>query len=152
MSRAFPLLLLALLFAMACQKASPPVFPEEDSPEIAELRGLSAVFYSLVINRRFDSIATYRNPALREFFQSDESFSDYYADLAQALTLAYFRANRAHSGQVRELIVDEPNRVRVEVEFAGENARPLRWWDVHLVREDQWQRKDGRWWIVPGKL
>ena len=42
--------------------------------------------------------------------------------------------------------------MRVRVRLTGENGRPLRWWETSLVREDRWERMDGRWWIIPGKL
>jgi hypothetical protein len=34
----------------------------------------------------------------------------------------------------------------------GENSLPLRFWETRLVREDRWERQDGQWWVVPGKL
>ena len=40
----------------------------------------------------------------------------------------------------------------LEVRFVGNNDLPLRWWSAALVRHDEWQWRDGRWWIVPGKV
>lgn len=120
------------------------------------LERLAVDFYGRLANRRIDSIATYQDPSLREFFRSEDAFADYYADLVQALVDGYFEARRlhwveiegaeAHSGDGGEGFV-------LRVRMRGENGRPLRWWTTEVVREDRWVRGSGnRWWIEPGKV
>ncbi len=109
-------------------------------------------FYRLLEGRRFNSLVTFRDPALRGYFRSDASFSDYYADLAQALADAHFERNRPLRATLEEFQVEGAGQARVRVRLAGESGLPLRWWSTSLVREDVWQRLDGRWWIVPGRL
>ncbi len=120
--------------------------------EVASMEALARIFYSRVSNRRFNSIATYHDPALREFFSSPEAFADYFADFVDALTEARFRTERATSARLEGIEAEGPDRFKVTVRFEGRHALPLRWWKVKLVREDRWERIDGRWWIIPGKL
>lgn len=126
------------------------------NPERASLLRLSKIaqiFYQRLSHRRLNSIATFHDPALREFFQSEEAFADYYADLVQKLDLAHFEANRPNEIEMQTLHVEETaDRVVIVVEFRGENALPLRFWAVDYLRRDIWARADHRWWIIPGKL
>jgi hypothetical protein len=120
---------------------------------VERLEQLADDFYRRLTNRRFNSIATFQDPGLREFFHSAESFSDYYADLAQSLEFAYFEASRPIAVDVLGLIADGHGRVLVQVRFTGKNGLPLRWWNTRLLREDRWQLGgQGRWWIMPGKV
>lgn len=120
-----------------------------DAPEV-EFHLRASQFYQRLTGRRFNSLATYRDPALREFFESQESFSDYFSDLAQALADANFARNQPLATSVEEFVVDAPGRARVRVWMGGDNGLPLRFWSTRLVREDRWERRDGRWWIIPG--
>lgn len=138
---------------------------------------LATDFYRRIANRRFNSIATYQDPSLREFFRTEQAWSDYYADLVQKLEDAHFEAVRptrvdvlgidfeerdpaetggpsVEPGEVDPLMATlEPQlTARIRVRFTGENGRPLRWWTTSIVREDRWKRIEERWWIVPGKL
>jgi len=113
---------------------------------------LSKIFYERVTARRFNSLATYEDPALREFFRSQEAFSDYYAALAEALVRANFEYNRPTAVRLDSMVRTGPNRVEIRVYFRGENAKPLRFWSTGLVRTDRWEFAAGRWWVVPGKL
>ena len=113
---------------------------------------LSKIFYERVTARRFNSLATYEDPALREFFRSQESFSDYYAAMAEALVRANFEYNRPTAVRLEAMTRTGPNRVDIRVYFRGENAKPLRFWSTHLVRTDRWEFSGGRWWVVPGKI
>jgi hypothetical protein len=113
---------------------------------------LSQLFYGRVTARRFDSLATFEDPALRELFHSEEAFADYYAAFAVALTRANFESNRPTAVYLESMARTGPTRVRVRVRFRGENALPLRWWSTRTVREDLWEFEDGRWWITPGKV
>ena len=36
--------------------------------------------------------------------------------------------------------------------IVGDNGLPLRFWKTGIDREDRWERVEGTWWIVPGKL
>lgn len=113
---------------------------------------LSKIFYERVTARRFNSLATYEDPALREFFRSQEAFSDYYAALAEALVRANFEYNRPTAVRLESMVRTGANRVEIRVYFRGENAKPLRFWSTGLVRTDRWEFAAGRWWVVPGKL
>ncbi|MEE3326876.1 MAG: hypothetical protein VX252_06065 [Myxococcota bacterium] len=113
---------------------------------------LSKIFYERVTARRFNSLATYEDPALREFFRSQEAFSDYYAALAEALVRANFEYNRPTAVRLEAMTRVGPNRVDIRVYFRGENAKPLRFWTTHLIRTDRWEFSAGRWWVVPGKV
>ena len=113
---------------------------------------LSKIFYGRITARRFNSLATFEDPALREFFQSDESFSDYYAAFAEALDRANFEFNRPTAIWLRSMSRSGPNQVDIRVRFRGENAKPLRFWTTHVVRTDRWEFSRGRWWVVPGKV
>lgn len=113
---------------------------------------LSKIFYERVTARRFNSLATYEDPALREFFRSQEAFSDYYAAMAEALVRASFEYNRPTAVRLESMTRVGPNRVDIRVYFRGENAKPLRFWTTHLVRTDRWEFAAGRWWVVPGKV
>jgi hypothetical protein len=126
--------------------------------EIVDSRGITSfyerasVFYDRMARRRFNTLATYGDTTLRRYFQGTASFSDYYADLANQLAEAHFAKSRALTLTVKEVLVDGPGRARVKVRIVGENALPLRFRRVILDREDRWERVDGEWWVVPGKL
>jgi hypothetical protein len=119
------------------------------APE-AQFLTQAADFYDHLTGRRFDSLVTFRDPALRTYFQTDQSFSDYFADLAQDLADAHFERSNPVKAHVQEFVVDGPGRVLVHVRLAGRNGLPLRFWGTSITREDRWERHDGRWWIIPG--
>lgn len=123
-----------------------------EAPEAEVLRRLATVFYGRLTNRRVDSIATFKDPALREFFRSAAAFADYYADLVQALTSHHFKGGRATKVELIGLSRGEPGEIGLRLRFTGRNGLPLRFWRTSVVREDQWRRMDGRWWIIPGKV
>lgn len=129
---------------------SPKITGPPADTEVVEK--LARVFYVRMINRRFNSIATYHDPALREFFQSPEAFADYFAAFADELTEAHFEALRPQKIWIEQLDVLQPEMILVSVRFRGQNSLPLRWWRVDLVRTDRWEHHDDRWWIIPGKL
>ncbi len=112
----------------------------------------AAFFYSRLARRRFNTLATFRDELLRDFFRSEISFSDYYADLAGAMENSHFEQNRPLRLDVVEFVVEGPGSARVNTRIVGENGLPLRFWGTHLDREDRWERVEGTWWIVPGKL
>ena len=109
-------------------------------------------FYDRMARRRFNSLATYEDEVLRRYFRNEAAFSDYYADLADTLDEHHFEKNRPLSLEVQEFLVEGPGRARVRVRLEGRNALPLRIRNVVIQREDRWERIDGRWWVVPGKL
>jgi hypothetical protein len=158
-ARTAAVLALCIALALAACTTSAPFEPVEAAApppsgvEVGRLEKLASDFYHRLENRRFNSIATFQDPGLREFFRSDESFSDYYAELAHALEIANFEASRPTSVELGELVQDAALRVRIRVRFVGENGLPLRWWTTTLDREDVWELgTEGRWWIVPGKV
>ncbi len=148
---------LVLLGTAGCAEVSPPRL--DQAARVVEgvegpwrLRELAAAFYGSLIDRRVNSLDTYRDPSLRDFFASREAFSDYYANLAEALDRAYFEDNRPIAAWVEQIDAGEADQAQLLVRFRGDNRLPLRWWPVDLVREDRWERSGEKWWIVPGKL
>jgi len=136
---------------------APPPAPDAigiDIPEQAleELVPLARVFYRNVTSRRFNSHATHEDPGLREFFRSLEAYSDYYANLVDALIRGHFEFERPDSAELLAIERVGPNRLRLRVRFYGEDNRPLRFWTVSMEREDEWAWDAGRWWIIPGKV
>ena len=109
-------------------------------------------FYGRLIQRRFNALETFGDLMLRGYFRSPDLFFDYYADLAQALADAHFEKSRPLSFEVQEFLFEDAGRAQVQVRFAGEDGRPLRPGRVSLVRRDRWERAEGSWWIIPGKL
>jgi len=110
------------------------------------------VFYQRLIQRRFNTLETFNDPVLREHFRSNDLFYDYYADLAQNLDEAHFEKSRPLEVEVQEFLFDTPEEARIQVRFVGDDGRPLRPGTVALIRRDRWERTDGGWWLVPGKL
>ncbi len=118
---------------------------------VLEFYARASAFYGRLARRRFDSIETYQDEALRGFFRSESAYADYYADLTGALVEAHFDKNRPVSLEVLELRLEGPGRAQVETRIVGEDGRPLRPGEVHLDRTDRWQRSDGTWRIEPGR-
>jgi hypothetical protein len=156
--------LLAALLALACggwppfagAGSPPPPDPEQgiqlvDDPAVLEFYERASAFYGRLARRRFDSIETFQDEALRGFFRDEAAYSDYYADLTGALVEAHFEKNRPLSLEVLEMRLEGPGRARVETRITGEDGRPLRPGTVQLDRVDRWERSDGRWRIVPGR-
>lgn len=130
-----------------------PEFNPLERENLERLARLAQIFYEHLSHRRVNSIATFHDPALREFFQDEEAFADYYADLVHELSVAHFERNRPTSVSVKEVAVEPgAQRVRILVRFRGENNLPLRWWSTKYLRDDTWHYFDGRWWVVPGKV
>jgi hypothetical protein len=113
---------------------------------------LSEIFYERITARRFNSLATFEDPALREFFKTEAAFADYYAAFAEALERANFESIRPTAVRLDRIERTTPNAVTVYVTFRGENGLPLRWWSTHVKRQDQWEFSSGRWWVIPGKV
>jgi hypothetical protein len=109
-------------------------------------------FYQRLAQRRFNTLATYNDPTLRGYFETQEGYSDYYARLAEELTEARFEKNRPLLAELQEFSMETPGRARVRFRLVGKSSRPLRFWSVSIEREDVWEQKSGHWWIVPGKL
>ena len=129
-----------------------PLITGEREVSADEVERLARVFYTRIINRRFNSIATFHDPALRELFTSPEAFADYFAAMTDTLIVAHFEALRPTAARLEKLDVLEADTVLVTIRYRGQNSLPLRWWSVELVRTDRWEHSDGRWWIIPGKL
>ena len=118
---------------------------------VLEFYERASAFYGRLARRRFDSIETYQDEALRDFFRNETAYADYYADLTAALAEAHFEKNRPLALEVLELRLEGPGRARVETRITGEDGRPLRPGNVHLDRTDRWERSDGAWRIEPGR-
>lgn len=156
-------LLLAALCASSCswRPWARSEGPRPDRSRGVELVDADAVvgfleradgFYGRLAFRRFNTLASYRDEALREYFRTDSSFSDYYADFAQALVDADFERNQPNVLDVTEFLFDGPGTARVKLRIVGDDGRPLRIGKSVVRREDRWERVGGTWWIVPGKL
>jgi hypothetical protein len=122
-----------------------------NSSEVTDFYTRASEFYRRLEGRRFNSIASFRDAGLREYFGTDQSFVDYYATLADELSTASFERSVPLHTDVQEFLVDAPGRARVKVRIVGEDGRPLRFWATSVEREDRWERRDGRWWILPGR-
>lgn len=128
-------------------------FDEHEQLALIRLARLADIFYQRLAHRRVNSIATFHDPALREFFRSEEAFADYYADLVQKLDYEHFEANRPSGIELVSLHIEQTaDRAVAVIEFRGGNALPLRWWSVGYARRDTWERGGDRWWIIPNKL
>ena len=123
-----------------------------EADAIHEFHGRASGFYGRLAHRRFNTLATFKDRVLREYFRSEGDFADYYADLADGLRTGHFERSTPLGLEVVEFLIDGPGRARVRIRIAGENGLPLRWWETEIEREDRWERRRGRWWIVPGKL
>jgi hypothetical protein len=146
------------LSGLACSSASghipgPPAGSVGVSGEYAlDFLARAETFYSRLIQRRFNTLETFNDKVLRDYFRTPDAFFDYYADLAQTLADANFERSRPESLVVEEFLFENRFRALVQVRFLGDDDRPLRPGRVGLVRLDRWERMDGRWWIQPGKL
>jgi hypothetical protein len=158
-SRAPGLVALAIaFFSAACSSYDGPV-PEPPGGSVAVGSDTSLsfylqakVFYDRLVQRRFNTLETFNDPVLREPFRTENRFFDYYADLAQNLHDAHFERSRPITVAIQGFVFESSQAVRVQVRFVGEDNRPLRANRVSLIRLDQWERADGRWWVTPGKL
>ena len=129
-----------------------PEFVGEQGVRAEQVRLLAQVFYTRILNRRFNSIATNHDPALRELFVSPEAFADYFAAFADALSVSNFEAMRPTGLTVEQIELAEAEVALVTVRFRGRNSLPLRFSSVELIQTDRWEFRNGRWWIIPGKL
>jgi hypothetical protein len=118
---------------------------------VVEFYERASTFYGRLARRRFDSIETYQDEVLRDFFRSETAYADYYADLTGALVEAHFDKNRPLLLEVLELRLEGPGRARVDTRMTGEDGRPLRPGHVELLRSDRWERIEGTWRIEPGR-
>jgi hypothetical protein len=155
-ANALSVLAVAVVALASCAGDGPkadPAFGVEivDDGAIIEFQSRADAFYDRLSRRRVNTIATFNDRVLREYFQTDAQYSDYYSDLAQALTAAHFEKNRPLEAEVREFVFDQPGHARVKYRFVGDNGLPLRFWSTSIEREDRWERADGKWWIVPGR-
>jgi hypothetical protein len=150
--------LLAVGAGLACSTYDGPI-PEPPGGSV----GVSAdsslsfylqieVFYGRLIQRRFNTLETFNDPVLRDQFETENHFFDYYADLAESLRDAHFERNRPIDVAVQGFVFETPDDARVQIRFLGQDNRPLRPNKTSLIRLDRWQRSDGRWWLAPGKL
>jgi hypothetical protein len=145
----------AALLALACATSPEPGGPSGSPPppeEVEALRERAEAFYRELAARRFNTLETFEDPALRQHFRSLDLFFDYYADLAQALAEAHFERSRPVSVAVEELRFEDPEHARLRVRFVGEDGRPLRFDSASLLRTDLWERQEGQWWITPARL
>lgn len=140
---------------------APPEGPQPDLSQgvqvvehraIVEFQERAQGFYDRLSLRRFNTHATYTDPVLREHFQDEIAFFDYYADFAHTLDQASVEKNRALVAEVKEFALEGPGRARVELRIRSNNGKPLRYWTVVIERRDVWERVDGVWFVVPGKL
>ena len=122
-----------------------------DSAEVTDFYGRATAFYELLEGRRFNSIIAFRDAGLRSYFENEQTFTDYYADVADDLATAHFERSVPIETSVEEFQVDGPGRARVHVRVVGEDGRPLRFWSATVRREDRWERRSGQWWVTAAK-
>jgi hypothetical protein len=148
--------LVAALLAAGCGGPAGPVAvgPVEvvSSGPAVEFLDRASAFYARLAGRRFNTLATFQDAELRQYFRAESAYADWYAELADALAEFHFEKNRPLTVSVEEFLAEGPGRARVRVAIVGENALPLRFWETRIVREDRWERQDGQWWVIPGKL
>jgi hypothetical protein len=125
---------------------------EVDSEAITGFYARAESFYGRIAQRRFNTLSTYRDEVLREFFRTEAAFADYYADLAADMAEASFERNRPLVLEVVEMRLSAPGEAEVVTRIVGEDGRPLRPGKTALERVDRWERVGGRWWIVPAQL
>jgi hypothetical protein len=158
MSRRLARAAAALTLALAACAGAPAPLPVERGAiavpaEVAlALRRRVEGFYLRLAHRRFDTLETYHDFIMRDYFSSLGLFFDYYADLAEDLALAEFERSRPTGVEVLEFAFEDPRTARVLVRFRGNDGRPLRPGSVQLVRTDRWEWADDTWWVRPGKL
>jgi len=121
-------------------------------PARDSLLPLSEIFYGRITSRRFNSRATFEDPSVRELFPSLPAYSDYYAALVDALDEAYIEYDRPTRVELLAVEFDPKGLLWLTIRFTGRNDLPLRWWNATLVRKDQWEWREDRWWVVPGKV
>lgn len=119
---------------------------------VAELLPLSSIFYERITSRRFNSRATFEDPSVRQFFPTVAAYSDYYAALVDALDRANIRFARPTRIELLGIEVAPTGNLLLSLRFVGENDLPLRFWSASLLRTDEWTWRDGRWYVVPGKV
>jgi hypothetical protein len=147
-------ILLCGLSLLACANGGAPGFAQEApvsivaDEEVASFYERATAFYRHLEGRRFNSVTTYRDRFFRDFFRDEVAFADYYAALARDLDEIVLERNQPLFTEVEEFLVDGPGTARVRVRIRGENGKPLRWWSVSLIREDRWERHEGRWWVM----
>lgn len=119
-----------------------------DSAEVADFYARATEFYRRLEGRRFNSIVAFRDAGLRAYFENEQTFTDYYADVADDLDAAHFARSVPVETRVQEFLVDGPGRARVLVRVVGDDGRPLRFWTTSITREDRWERRSGQWWVT----
>jgi hypothetical protein len=123
-----------------------------DSAELADFFAYAHGFYSRLPLRRFNDRNTFMDPKLGAYFRTESAYADYYANMTGALRYARFKRLRPLSVEILEVRAEGPGKAVVVTRMVGENSRPLRWTDVELMREDQWERVGERWWIAPSRI
>lgn len=113
---------------------------------------LTEVFYDRIASRRFNSRATFDDPSVRQFFPTVAAYSDYYASLVDELDRGAIRNNQPTRIELLGLSGSGESMLKLQLRFVGRNDLPLRWWNASVLRSDEWRWRDGRWWLVPGKL
>lgn len=122
-----------------------------ESAEVADFYARASEFYRRLEGRRFNSVVSFRDEGLRAYFESEQTFTDYFADVADDLAKANFQRSLPTSTEVKEFLVDGPGRARVHVRVVGDDGRPLRFWTTSIEREDRWERRGGQWWVTSAK-
>ena len=147
-----------LLLSAACSTWDGPI-PEPAGGSIAVSADTSLsfyvqanIFYTRLVQRRFNTLETFNDPVLRAAFRSENAFFDYYADLAESLRDAHFERSRPIAIDVQGYVFASPDDVQVQVRFLGEDDRPLRPNKTSLLRLDRWHRRDGAWAVDPARL
>jgi hypothetical protein len=144
-----------LLLCAGCFGGAPEAPAPADVPPDADIAVFSArieTFYHALEDVPLDALVTYQNKQLRDCFETQAAFSDYFSALATEARHRYFRDITARSVRIRSFEFANPDEATVEVTFTSVHQRVLRFWSIHFDRYDTWRRADGIWRIVPAKL
>lgn len=141
-----------LLLVWACVSPAPVALPpaSDGSSGDPALRRRVEGFYLRLAHRRFNAVETYNDRIMREHFLSANAFLEYYADLAQSFSDGHFEKRRPESVRIVSIAFETEDVADVQIEFVGQDRRPLRPGQVRVERSDRWIREAGDWWIEPG--
>ncbi len=136
----------------ACGSFSQPGLEPVQDPEVLAFASRIEGFYRGLEGVPVDVRMTFEDERLRDHFDSQAAFTDYYASLAAQLRDAQFRNTRVDRVEIRDFSFENPERARVLVTLVGRHLRILRFWEIETRRSDAWQLLDGRWVLTPERL
>ena len=143
---------LPALLACACFWGPSPQLEPVDEPEVLEFAARIEGFYRALERVPLDVAMTFHDQRLREHFRDDDSFTDYYASLADQVRSASFRNGRTDRIEILSFRFESQELARVELSLLGRHQRGLRFWEISLPRTDTWRLREGAWVLSPERL